>query len=294
MTRLLPYTSQWLRWSPHVTTLVIVASTVSAVPGQSPDPVRIQSDVPYKSNAATEYDCERCRLDLYLPKDRQGFATIVWFHGGSLQRGDKAGQIAVALAKRFAADGVAVASANYRLHPQVQFPAYIEDAAAAVAFVQSTIGDYGGSSQRIFVSGHSAGGYLAAMVGLDESYLAVHGKQLSDIAGLIPIAGQMVTHSTVRQERGISRTRPLIDAAAPAYHARQDVPPCLNVVGSDDLPARAEENRYFVAVMQAAGHGDATYLEVAGRNHGTIASGIAAADDTVAEAMLAFIDRQEH
>lgn len=72
----------------------------------------------------------------------------------------------------------------------------------------------------------------------------------------------MITHSTVRKERGIPRTRPIIDEAAPAYNARAEASPFLNIVGSQDLPARAAENRYFVAAMKAAGHRDVTYLEV--------------------------------
>ena len=133
--------------------------------------VRVLADVPYKLAAATDYERAWCKLDLYLPKDRQGFATIVWFHGGGLRNGDKGGDIAVGFAKRFSSVGIAVASVNYRLSPQAKFPAYIEDAAAAVAFVHKEIVSYGGSDKLIFVSGHSAGGYLTSMIGMDARYL---------------------------------------------------------------------------------------------------------------------------
>ena len=73
---------------------------------------------------------------------------------------------------------------------------------------------------------------------------------------------------------------------------KKDTAPFLIVVGSQDLPARAEENRYFVAAMKAAGHKDVTYLEVGGRNHATIANRIGEANDAVADAMIAFIERQ--
>lgn len=254
--------------------------------------VRVLKDLPYKPEAKTDYEQQRCKLDVYLPTEGiKDFATIVWFHGGAIQSGDKTSGIAVALAKRFAGDSVAVASVNYRLHPKVEFPAYLDDAAAALAFVRREIVKHGGSPERVFVSGHSAGGYLTAMIGIDARYLGRHGLKLSDIAGLMPVSGQMITHSTVRQERGIPRTRPIIDAAAPAFHVRKDAPPFLNIVGSRDLPARAEENRYFVAAMKATGHQDVTYLEVDGRDHGTIASRIAEPDDAVAKAMTAFIER---
>ena len=129
------------------------------------------------------------------------------------------------------------------------------------------------------------------MVGMDNKFLAKHGLKSRDIAGAMPLAGQMITHSTVRKEQGIPATRPIIDKAAPAFHVRDDAPPFLNIVGSKDLPGRAEENRYFVAAMKAAGHKDVTYLEVQGRNHGTVANRTGKADDVVARVMIAFIQR---
>ena len=258
---------------------------------QAADDIRILKDISYQANGSTDYQQQRCKLDLYLPASAKDFPTIVWFHGGSIQGGDKAGVIATSLGNRFAAEGIAFASVNYRLHPKVQFPAYIEDCAAAFAFVHREIAKYGGSPQRVFISGHSAGGYLTAMIGVDPKYLAKHDLKLNAVAGLMPVAGQMVTHSTVRKERGIPRTRPIIDQAAPSYHVAASVPPFLNIVGDQDLPARAEENLYFVAAMKAAGHKDMTYLEVENRNHGTVAGCIAETDDKAAAAIVDFIER---
>lgn len=251
--------------------------------------VRVVSDVSYKMNPETDYERQRCKLDWYLPEGVKDFATLVWFHGGGLQNGDKTTEIAVDLAKRFAGEGIAVVSVNYRLSPQVKYPAYVEDAAAAVAYVCKSVAKQGGDPGRVFVSGHSAGGYLTSMVGMDPQYLNSHGLTPTSVAGYIPVAGQMVTHSTVRGERGIARTQPIIDSAAPAYHATADTAPFLCIAGSDDLPARAEENCYFVAVMKAAGHKNIRYLEVAGRNHGTVASLMGQPDDVVAAQIAEFI-----
>lgn len=258
-------------------------------PASAADDLRIIKDVPYKTGELSDYERERCKVDLYLPAKSDGFATIVWFHGGGLQSGDKGGAATEAFARRFAAEGVAIASANYRLHPQARFPAYVDDAAAAFAFVRREIARHGGDPQRVFISGHSAGGYLTAMVGFDPRYLQKQGLALGDICGLLPISGQMVTHSTVRRERGIPETRPVIDEAAPAWFVGKEAPPVLCIAGSDDMPARAEENRYFVAAAKAAGHGEATYREVAGRDHNTIANRLGRPDDEVARAMLTFV-----
>jgi len=268
--------------------VVLQSSSWAQVPA-SEVAVTVLSEVAYKLDADTDYEQNRCKLDWYLPTGKKDFATIVWFHGGGLQNGQKAGQREQQLANRFARDGIAVASVNYRLSPKVKFPAYIEDAAAAVAFVVKHAEEHGGSKDRVFVSGHSAGGYLTAMIGMDPQYLEQHGLSPSSLAGYMPVAGQMITHSTVRGERGIPRTQPIIDSAAPLYFATSDRPPFLCIVGSNDMPARAEENRYFVAAMKAAKHNSITYLEVEGRDHGSIAFGIPNSDDVVAKRMIKFI-----
>ncbi len=263
--------------------------TISAQVGLAASGIRIISDVAYKPNATTEYEQERCKLDWYLPAEgTTGFPTLVWFHGGGLRNGHKADVNAVALAKRFAAEGIAVASVNYRLSPQVTYPAYIEDAAAAVAFVCNNVATRGGSN-RVFVSGHSAGGYLTAMVGLHPAMLKPYGVTRNSLAGFLPISGQMITHSTVRGERSIPQPQPIIDEAAPAYYATANAAPFLCIVGSNDLPARSEENRYFVAAMQAAGHKAIRFLEFDGRDHGTIASRMGEPDDAVAKAIVEFV-----
>jgi acetyl esterase/lipase len=252
--------------------------------------ITIVPDIAYKSgDALTAYEVERCRLDLYLPEDEKDFATLLWFHGGGITEGSKSDPMTVGIAKWFAGQGVAVALANYRLSPKAQFPAYLDDAAASCTWLHEHIAAYGGHPAKVFVSGHSAGGYLTAMIGLDTRYLGRYGLGTDIIAGLIPVSGQMVTHSAVRKERGILATRQIVDEAAPLYHVRLDAPRTLCICGSEDLPARAEENRLFVAAMKAAEHEQVEYLEVEGRDHGTIVSRIPEPDDVVARAILAFI-----
>lgn len=269
-------------------------ASVGASAAAQNGPERVIRDIPYRGEGAeTGYEIERCKLDLYLPDGGSGFATVVWFYGGGLRNGNKDGELTVQIAKRFASEGVAVAVVDYRLSPRVEFPAYIEDAASSFAWVHENIAKHGGDPSKIFVSGHSAGGYLTAMLGLDDAYLQEHGLTTDDIAGLIPISGQMITHSTVRGERGIPGTTPVIDAAAPSYHVRPDAPPVLAICGGEDSPARAAENFYFVEAMKAAGHDRIAYLEVAGRTHGTIVSRIPGPDDVVAEAILKFIAKHQ-
>ncbi|MBU0679293.1 MAG: alpha/beta hydrolase [Verrucomicrobia bacterium] len=213
-----------------------------------------------------DYARERCRLDIYFPEGAADFATVVWFHGGGMTAGEKY------VPGELMNQGIAVVAAEYRLSPHVNAPAYIEDAAAAVAWVFKNIEQYGGSTQRVFVAGASAGGYLATMVGLDNQYLAAHGMDANRIAGLISLSGQAITHFTVRAERGISGTQPMVDELAPLFHVRGDAPPLLLVTGDRDLElfGRYEENAYFQRMMKVVGHADNELHELKGRDHGGV------------------------
>ncbi len=237
-------------------------------PPAEPAPYEVDSDILYRTeDETTEAMKERCRLDVYFPVDDREFATVVWFHGGGLTGGNRS------VPEGLKQKGIAVVAANYRLSPQAKSPEYIEDAAAAVAWTFGNIDKYGGSTRRIFVSGHSAGGYLTSMVGLDRRWLAVHGVNADDIAGLIPYSGQSITHFTIRAERGISDKQPVVDEMAPLFHVRNDAPPMLLITGGRELEllGRYEENAYLWRMMQVAGHTQTELCELDGFNHGQMA-----------------------
>ena len=227
-----------------------------------------KQDVPFHPDNATEYQKERLHLDLYYPAEAEGFSTVVWFHGGGLRSGEKS------IPKPLRDQGVAVVAANYRLFPQARCPEYIEDAAAAVAWVFDNIHAYGGDRERIFVSGHSAGGYLTSMVGMAPSYLAEHDIDADQIAALIPFSGHTITHFTVREERGISGNQPIIDEFAPLFHVRDDAAPLVLITGDRDLEmlGRYEENAYFWRMMKEVGREDTELFELEGFNHGEMAT----------------------
>ncbi len=227
----------------------------------------LEENLPYYDETARQADAyvaERCVLDLYYPADSEGFSTIVWFHGGGLKAGNK--EIPKALKNQ----DVAIVGVNYRFYPKIGAPKYIEDAAAAVAWVFNNIEEYGGDPSRIFVSGHSAGGYLASMIGLDKRWLAAHDIDANDIAGLIPFSGHTITHFTVREERGIDGTQPIIDDLAPLYHVRADAPPLLLITGDREMEllGRYEENAYMMRMMKVVGHEDTRIFELDGYGHG--------------------------
>jgi len=222
---------------------------------------------PESEQAADEYIKERCVLDIYYPEEKEGYPTVVWFHGGGLTGGNKS------IPKELKEQGMAVVAVNYRLYPKIKAPVYIEDAAAAVAWVFKNIEAYGGDPDLIFVTGHSAGGYLCSMVGLDQRWLKKHDIDANQIAGLIPFSGHTITHFTVRKERGIEGTQPVVDDLAPLYHVRKDAPPLLLITGDRELEmmGRYEENAYLWRMMMVVGHPDTRIYEMDGYGHNMLA-----------------------
>jgi len=229
----------------------------------------IKRDIGYREASVAEKDAyigERCRLDVYCPADEKGFATVVWFHGGGLRGGERF------VPEELKEQGLGVVAVNYRLSPKVSCPVYIDDAAAGVAWTFKHIAEYGGDPAKIFVSGHSAGGYLTSMVGLDTRWLAKYDVDANDIAGLIPFSGHTITHFTVRKERGIPGTQPIVDELAPLYHVRADAPPLVLITGDRELEllGRYEENAYLMRMMKVAGHEQTVLYELQGFGHGGI------------------------
>ena len=224
-------------------------------------------NIPYYNASVTQSDQyikERCVLDIYYPSNIKHFPTIVWFHGGGLTGGEK--EIPNALKEK----GFCVAAVNYRLYPNVKSPNYIEDAAAAVAWVFNNIESFGGDTSLIFISGYSAGGYLTNMIGLDKRWLNAHNIDANRIAGVISFSGHAITHFTIRAERGIQGTQPIIDDLAPLYHVRSDAPPLILITGDRELEmlGRYEENAYLMRMMKIAGHTKTKLYELDGYDHG--------------------------
>jgi acetyl esterase/lipase len=274
------------QWFIFVGMLVVV----SVAPADEAVTVTVLRDVPYKSGEGlSEGERGRCKLDVYLPAEKGDWPVMVWFHGGGLTGGDKAKGTEL-VARYWAQQGVAVVSANYRLSPKVKFPAYLEDGAAAVRWAKEHMGTHGANVNRLFVGGHSAGAYMALMIGLDNRYLAKEGLKLADLAGLVPVSGQTMTHFTVRVERGLDKDRVIADEAAPVHFAGNDGPPMLLLMGDKDWPARLEENAYFVALRRVAGHQETHLLKVAERDHGSIFGKLKDADDPGGRAVLKFLE----
>lgn len=229
---------------------------------------RTISDISYiekSTDSSDAYRSERCKLDVYLPDGKQGFATVVFFHGGGLEGGSKY------FPELLKDQGFAIVAPNYRLSPKAKSPAYIDDAAAALAWTLHHIGEYGGDASKVYVCGHSAGGYLTLMLALDKKYLAKYGVDADSIAAYVPFSGQTNTHYTIRKERGMDTQIPLIDEYAPIFNARKLGAPMLLLTGDRDkeMLARYTENLHLQEILNAKGNKVELY-ELKGFDHGTM------------------------
>ncbi len=226
------------------------------------------TDILYRDNpTADSYIDSLCRLDLYYPEGKTDFPTIIWFHGGSLTHGKRS------IPETLKQKGFAIAGVDYRLTPRVTTADCIEDAAAAAAWVINNIASYGGDPSKIIVAGHSAGGYLTYMIGLDKRWMQPYGID-PDTAfkALIPYSGQVVTHFARRKELGIPSSTAVVDDMAPLNHVRPDCPPILMMTADRELEmlGRYEENAYFWRMMQIAGHPNVKLHELGGFKHGNM------------------------
>ena len=243
--------------------LILVAVCLCAAAAAQPA-CRTVKGIPYREANGDPLVDSLCRVDISCPADGSRQPVILWFHGGSLTGGKRT------LPKALCGKGFVVVSADYRLLPDVRVENCIEDAAAAAAWVIGHIAEYGGDPSRIFVAGHSAGGYLTSMICLDKRWLAPYGIDPDRaFAAMIPYSGQAITHFARRQEMGLSKKQPLVDDLAPLYHVRPDCPPVLIISGDRELEmlGRYEENAYFWRMFRIAGHPDATIHELGGFNH---------------------------
>ncbi len=231
---------------------------------------RYYASYPYLARDVAYGDRPRQALDIYWPPDPGGafrrgeqLPVLLFVYGGSWSRGDKA--LYSLVGARFTALGFVVVVINYRLHPEVTFPAFVEDAAAAIAWTRRHIDAYHGDPDRIFVAGHSAGGHILSLVALDDRYLAAHGLPRSVVKGLIAVSAPTDLETMLRQlqaRRGPKAARGLqaimggaemLPQADPVRFAHSDAPPILLLHGVDDETVPIAVARNFASALEAAG-----------------------------------------
>lgn len=210
----------------------------------------------------------RQKVDIYTPRKAPPKATVLFIFGGSWTGGSR--DLYRFLGQAFASRGYQLVVADYRLYPQVRYPAFVEDGAKAFAWVKSNIASYGGDPKRVFVMGHSAGAYNAAMLMIDGEWLKPYGLRPKDALALVSMAGPLTfnprqtdsTKDIFSAPADINTARPVKLAAAGA----KDAPPMLLVHGTADTTVYPWNSEKFADAVNGAG-GTATLKEYAGVDH---------------------------
>jgi acetyl esterase/lipase len=195
----------------------------------------------------------RHKLDVYRPMEPDAKRTVVvFFYGGGWKSGAR--QDYRFAAEAFAARGYVTVVPDYRLYPQVRFPAFIEDAARALAWVRRNASDFGGDPDRLVLVGHSAGAHSAAMIALDVRYLEAAGVPETAILGVVGLAGPYsfdpTTYPTTKEIFATAR-RP--DDARPLAFARADAPPMLLIHGLKDTTVEPRNSEALAEALRDRG-----------------------------------------
>ena len=241
-------------------------------------------DIAYYEGA--DADPRKHKLDLFLPKGQQDFPVLFFVHGGAWISGDR--KLYSSVGRVFARNGIGTVVISYRLTPTVQHPGHIEDVARAFAWTHQNIGRYGGRADRIFVTGQSAGGHLAALLATNPRYLEAQSLKLDSIRGAMPISG-IYTFAPGRLERVIGAGQEAADSASPLKHVSGQKPPFLILYAQHDFPGCGHMSLDLCAALQKHDV-TATCTEIKDRNHITIMFFLMLSEaDPTTQALLKFV-----
>jgi len=237
----------------------------------------------------------RHRMDAYLPARAAASApapVVVFFYGGGWEEGERGTYRFVAAA--LAARGILTLVPDYRLYPEIRFPAFMEDAAAAVAWARSFAAAQGGDPGRLFLMGHSAGAQIATLLALDARYLRAAGMAGGRIAGVIGLAGPYdflpLRSPTLKAIFGPEAAWP---ASQPITYVTASAPPMLLAAGTADRVVDPGNTQRLAARLRAAGAAAEVRL-YRGLGHRALIGGFASALAPllpVRRAVLRFIAR---
>ncbi|MEO0500303.1 MAG: alpha/beta hydrolase [Pseudomonadota bacterium] len=243
--------------------LVTVTAALAAAAGCSPPSMlnALNAVTPGESGVgrvarAVPFTDEATALDIWVSDDVRDGGTsapvLVFFYGGGWADGER-GEYGF-VARAYAARGFVVVVPDYRKVPDVRFPAFLEDGAAAIRWTRSHIERYGGDPDRIVLAGHSAGAYIAVQLALDPHYLHVERVPDDTIKAVAALSGpyDFYPFTSERAEAAFGDW-PEPAATQPVSFARADAPPLWLATGTDDQTVRPRNSERLAAAQQAAG-----------------------------------------
>ena len=289
MKKITPFKKTNLKF--YIILLVIILST-----GLTNAQVIVTKDIDYIADSV--YHDNKDFLDIYMPEGKKDVPVIVYVHGGALLKGNKSwGED---IGNKVAESGIGLVSVNYRLSPEFQHPAHLNDVTTATAWVIKNIASFGGNPREIYIGGHSAGAYLAALIAIDFSVLEAHNIPKTKIAGAILISPFLYVEETAKDR---IKTDPIYKTiwgnepeswlqASVTPHILPDRDNILLVYADGDDDWRKNQINRFAEEMKSAGNLDILTREVSNRNHNTIISGIPEDDDLITKLIIDFVMKE--
>lgn len=192
----------------------------------------------------------RQSVDIYVPDVKDDNHTVImYYYGGSWQMGSK--DLYRFVGQAFASKGYTTMVADYRLYPEVSFPAFVEDSASALVWAYRNISEYGGNPDRIYVVGHSAGAYNAAMITLNKRYVEAAGGNPEWIKGMIGLAGpyDFLPMTDPPVIALFSTAKNQLDTQ-PITFVSKGAPPILLLTGDEDDEVGPKNSRNLAAKLK--------------------------------------------
>ncbi|MFO1066328.1 MAG: alpha/beta hydrolase [Pirellulales bacterium] len=246
---------------------------------------------------------EQQRLDVYRAqnvKATESSPVVIWVHGGGWRNGDKDNRSGSMLCRTWTTVGLVVVNLNYRLTPEVQHPAHIEDVAAGIAWVHQNISKYGGDTGRIFLLGHSAGAHLVALAGTNPRFLEKHELVPNQtLAGIMPIDTASFDLTTTRTllvrkmiRDAFGDDAKTLEEASPILQAKQhrDTCPAFLIAAAKQRPEAISESEKLRQVLPEA---KVIQMDYPNQNqltaHGLIARDLLDLDNTMTKQLIEFV-----
>ncbi len=270
-----------------IRTLVLFFTVISTAQSE------VKNDVSYSNETHV-----RKQLDIYTPENNtQKLPVLIHIHGGGWKRGDK--KIQREHGEFYSNRNIIFVNINYRLTPEVKHPTHAEDCAEAVVWVFQNIDKLGGDKHRVFISGHSAGAHLAALLGTDATYLNKHNIKISQLAGVIPVDTASFDLLSPRNERFVDRlvdnafgtNKAILKSASPMHHINmnQNYPDFL-VFASGNRDSAIKQSEELSRRLSEIGSNAKTVI-IDGYNHRDMNLGMREEDGPISSAILNFINK---
>lgn len=193
----------------------------------------------------------RQKLNIYVPDGAQHAPVIVFYYGGSWKYGSRDDYRF--LGQAFTSKGYIVAVVDYRLYPDIYFPTFLDDSAAAFTYVHDHIASYGGDARNLFIAGHSAGAYNAMMLSADEQYLKRAGGTRAWIRSTIAISGPY-DFLPFTDPDIIAVFSKVPDAETqPINHIKGKMPPVFLATGDEDDTVSPRNSHHVKAKLESFG-----------------------------------------